>query len=412
MIGGVLLSEVMRKAGSPVYAYDLDAIASAARGLIEAFGEAKHLVAFAVKACSSGPVLETLIESGCGTEVVSGGELALVLALGAQPERILYSGVGKQAWEIDAAISAGEQGILAIQLESVEEVARVASRARALGRRARVSIRVNPGVEADTHAHVATGHDDAKFGVALSDLPAAFGAIDDHARDLKLVGLSSHVGSQLTDTRDYLEAARALAQVAAREEGRRGPFEMVDFGGGFGVDYGDGCPVKPADFARGVIDVARNSGLGGRQLVVEPGRSLVAPFAVLCARVIQRKVASSGRRWLIVDAGMNDLVRPAMYGARHRVEPIDAPPATAENGVLFRVVGPVCESTDDFGEHLFSTDTPDAVVFRDAGAYGMTMASEYNARPLPAEAFLRGGEVRRVFPSPGIERWVAARRGT
>ncbi|HLM72080.1 MAG TPA: hypothetical protein VK459_05305, partial [Polyangiaceae bacterium] len=319
-------------------------------------------------------------------------------------------GVAKTDAEIDQALGAGDRGILAIQMESVEEIARVDARARALGRRARTSIRINPSVVADTHAHIATGHDEAKFGVARADLPAAWEALAG-TKHVDLMGLSCHVGSQLTRTDDYLAAARELLAVAAAREASHGPLSFIDFGGGYGIDYGSGCPVKPADFARATVKLLEGSPLAGRTMVVEPGRSLVAAHGALCARVIMSKRSRSGgeRRWLMIDAGMNDLIRPALYAARHRIEPIDsAPPGSGAPG--WRVVGPVCESSDDFGEHLFN-EPPASVVIRDAGAYGFTMASEYNGRPHPTEVFLSGGRVVAVGRPRDAAAWARERAG-
>jgi diaminopimelate decarboxylase len=425
LLGGVALADLISpasEAGSrgagglterfstPFYVYDLDAIAKEARDLIAAFGSSPHLVAYAMKANSAGPILRALAKEGCGTEVVTGSELTVALACGLPPDRILYSGVAKTDAEIDQALGAGDRGILAIQMESVEEIARVDARARALGRRARTSIRINPSVVADTHAHIATGHDEAKFGVARDDLGAAWEALA-KAERVDLLGLSYHVGSQLTRTDDYLAAARELLAVAAAREASHGPLSFIDFGGGYGIDYGSGCPVKPADFARATVKLLEGSPLAGRTMVVEPGRSLVAAHGALCARVIMSKRSRSGgeRRWLMIDAGMNDLIRPALYAARHRIEPIDsAPPGSGAPG--WRVVGPVCESSDDFGEHLFN-EPPAYVVIRDAGAYGFTMASEYNGRPHPTEVFLSGGRVVAVGRPRDAAAWARERAG-
>jgi diaminopimelate decarboxylase len=408
VLGGMALEDIFGsgEVGTPAYVYDLDAIAAEARALVAGFGDARHLVAYAVKANTAGPIVRALAGAGCGAEVVSGGELAVALACGVSEREILWSGVGKQAWEIDRAIGAGDRGILAIQIESVEEIARVAARAEALGRKARVSLRVNPGVEADTHAHVATGHDEAKFGIARGDLPAAWEAIDRSAH-VELVGLGAHVGSQLTRTGDYLAAASVLLAIAEERQRARPTLELVDFGGGFGVDYGVVSPAPPAEFARAAARLVAGSELAGLRIVVEPGRCLVAAHGVLCASVIGFK-RSGERRWLMIDAGMNDLLRPALYAARHRIEPMEGAPAP--DAPRWRVVGPVCESSDDFGEHPFASP-PARVIIRDAGAYGYTMASEYNGRPLPTEVFVRRGLVAAVHHPRSVDAWVAERVG-
>ena len=417
VLGGVALRDVFTSpspsghaVATPAYVYDLDAMEAEARALAAGFGGAAHLVAYAVKANSAGPIVRALARAGCGAEIVSGGELAVALGCGVAPARVLFSGVAKQAWEIDRAIGAGDRGILALQLEGVEEIARVDARAAALGRCARVSLRVNPGVEADTHAHVATGHDEAKFGIARAELPAAWEALA-RAGNVELVGLSSHVGSQLTQTSEYLAAAEILLGLAVERRRAGAHLDFIDFGGGFGVDYGSGCAARPADFARAAAALLAGSPLAGVTLVVEPGRCLVAAHGALVAGVIGAKKARGAggdRRWLMIDAGMNDLLRPALYAARHRIEPLEGARPPDADAPGYRVVGPVCESSDDFGEHPFR-EIPERVLIRDAGAYGFTMASRYNGRALPAEVFLRGGRVVAVDTPAGVDAWAAGR---
>jgi diaminopimelate decarboxylase len=381
----------------------------AACDLAAGLGPEPSLIAFATKANSAVPVLRALFDEGCGADVVSGAELGLVLKTGLPPEKIVFSGVAKRDDEIDRALQAGSSGIYAIQAESVEELARIGARATALRRRARVSLRINPGIAIDTHAHVATGHDEAKFGIARGDLGQAFAAIDARPA-MTLVGVSSHIGSTQTSTGPYEAAARVLFEIARTREGVAGPLEFVDAGGGFGIDYGGGCAVKPADFGRALAALKKELGASHHRLVVEPGRALVGPFGVLVAAVTQAKVSRSNeRRWLMIDAGMNDLLRPALYQARHRIEPLrdsGVPQAT------FRVVGPICESSDDFGFYdLPSSPTASHVVIRDVGAYGFTMASNYNGRSLPAEVFVSGGRVTEVFPRRNDDAWIASRFG-
>lgn len=415
VLGGLRLSDLVsgERGGAvptPFYAYDLGAIEREAKELIAGFGAAPHLVAYAVKANSAGPIVETLARAGCGADVVSGGELALALEAGVAPDKIVYSGVAKRDDELDRAIGAGERGILGIQIESVEEIGRIAARARAAGKSARVSIRINPGIEVDTHAHVATGHDEAKFGVPVADLGEAWAALAS-APEVLLVGLSSHIGSQLMSVEPYVTAAETLLCVARERESAGHRFELFDFGGGFGVDYGGAKPLPPAEYARAAVRALDAHGFGGRLCVVEPGRALTASFGVLCSRVLMQKHASSGgeqRRWVMIDAGMNDLLRPALYQAKHRIEPMrqDAGGGAPSSG---RVVGPVCESSDDFGAHLLPDPLPSHVVIRDAGAYGFTMASEYNGRALPREVFIRDGEVVGVLTPRSEADWVAGR---
>ncbi len=402
VLGGVRLAAVAAHAGTPTYVYDLDAVAAEARAMHAAFADAPHVVAYAVKANSAGAVVRTLAAEGCGADVVSGAELLVALGSGVAPEKVVFSGVAKGDDEIDRAIAAGASGIAAIQLESVEEIARIEARARAAGRRARVSIRINPAVDLEgaTHSHIATGHDKAKFGVPLDDVGRAVDRVDASA-DLRLVGMTSHVGSHFTDVAPYVAAARVLFGVVKdlRGGGRLASLEYVDTGGGFGVAYADDAVVPPSShFVRAARDEQRAAGLSDLALYIEPGRSLVAAHGVLLAKVTQTKTTAAGR-WLMLDAGMNDLIRPALYQARHRILALEREEGDA---VPWRVVGPVCESSDDFGEHALPREAPHTVAILDAGAYGFTMASRYNGRQLPAEVFLRGGkiagETRRLPP--------------
>ena len=416
LLGGVRLTELLEggKIATPAYVYDLDGMRAEARDLRAGFGASPHLVAFAVKANSAGPVIRALASEGCGADVVSGAELELALACGVEPEQIVFSGVAKLDEELDFALTRGPNGILAVQVESVEEIPRVEARARSLGRRARVSLRINPGIEAETHAYIATGHDEAKFGIPKSEIERAIDALRE-ASHIDLLGVSSHIGSQLTSTDAYLTAARMLLPLATLCEAALGKaLAFVDFGGGFGVDYGPGCSVKPRDFASLVAALCRETRREDLRIVVEPGRSLVAAHGVLCAKVIMEKCArpsEATREWLMIDAGMNDLLRPALYQAFHRIEPIDVAPPQLGEGRIMRVVGPVCESSDDFGNHAMPIAPIKRVVIRDVGAYGFTMASEYNGRVLPTEVFVEGGNVVCVIAPRSKSEWIRTRLG-
>jgi diaminopimelate decarboxylase len=412
-LSGTNLSEVAGSIGTPIYVYDLGAMAEGARSLKTAFEGQKHLVAYALKANTAGAVVRTFAAEGCGADVVSGAELLVALACGIAPDHIVYNGVAKTDGEIDLALATGAQGIGALLIESLEEIARVESRARALGRKARVGIRINPNLdlEGKTHAHIATGHDRAKFGVPRDDAPTAADLVEKSAH-LELVGMTAHVGSHFKTIAPYVESARVVFGLvrSLRQAGRARSLQFVDTGGGFGVDYeGTSSPVlpAPAEFVLAARAAQREFGLEDLALFVEPGRWLVAAHGVLVASVIQSKVTATGR-WLMIDAGMNDLLRPALYQARHRIVPLRGAedPSTA---IPWRVVGPVCESSDDFGEHLMPRDPPRQVAILDAGAYGYTMASNYNGRQLPAEAFVRDGRVVGRTEQPSVEAWALAR---
>jgi diaminopimelate decarboxylase len=414
-LAGVSLSEVAALTGTPAYVYDLGGMAAGARALREAFDGRPHLVAYALKANTAGAVVRTLVAEGCGADVVSGAELLVALACGASPDHVVYNGVAKIDGEIDQALSSGPRGIGAVFIESVEEIARIEARAIAAGRVARVGIRVNPSLDlaGATHAHIATGHDRAKFGVPRADAARAVELVEASSH-LELVGMTSHVGSHFTTTQPYVDSARVLFGLvqSMRAAGRARSLRFVDTGGGFGVDYlghgGDGAAAtpQPADFGRAARAAQREHGLDDLALYVEPGRCLVASHGVLLARVIQTK-ATATARWLMIDAGMNDLLRPALYQARHRIVALVAPEPAPE--VAWRVVGPVCESSDDFGEHALAREPPGEVAILDAGAYGFTMASEYNGRQLPVEAFLRDGRIVAHTRRASVQSWVDER---
>ena len=420
LLGGVALEELARqpRVGTPTYVYDLDAMDAEARALTAVFEGAPHRVAYAVKANSAAPIVRSFARLGLGADVVSGGELILALGAGIPADRVVMSGVAKSDEELDLALGAGDRGILAVQLESVEEIARVAARARAVGRVARVSLRVNPGLDPDelaTHANIATGHDEAKFGVPLARFGEALAAAAARP-ELELAGLSSHVGSQFVSTDAYERGAEVLFGLAREALAKGARLRALDTGGGFGIDYGAGCPVRPVDFVRRVRARARAHGLEHLTHVIEPGRSLVGAHGVLLASVLQRKTDAreggerergertpDARRWLMIDAGMNDLMRPALYQANHRVAPLGAPGGPS---APVRVVGPVCESSDDFGFHALPTREGGAVALLDAGAYGFSMASRYNGRPLAAEVFLRGGRVVALRERAPLAAWA------
>jgi diaminopimelate decarboxylase len=294
----------------------------------------------------------------------------------------------------------------------VEEGARVEARATAAGRTARVSVRVNPGVNLKeaTHAHIATGHDAAKFGVSLQDVERAVQLVEASSH-LRLVGMATHAGSQFLTTEPYIDAARTLFGVVRRLRGAgyARSLQFVDTGGGFGVDYAGSAdaPPQPSDFVRAAREEQRRAGLDELALYVEPGRSLVAPHGVLLARIIQKKLARNAR-WLMIDAGMNDLLRPALYQAFHRVVTVDSDVGQAAL-VDWRVVGPVCESSDDFGVHALPADSSREVAILDAGAYGYTMASQYNGRQLPVEVFVQAGRIVGHTRRTSVETWVHER---
>jgi diaminopimelate decarboxylase len=381
-VGGLPLDEVVAATGTPAYVYDLDAVAAAWRRVNAAFEPLGADVLFAVKANSNLAVLSRLARTGAGFDVVSGGELLRVLRAGGDPARTVFAGVGKTAPELALAV---EHGVL-VHVESVDELEALQAVAAELGLRGRFAVRVNPDVEVDTHAYIRTGHDEAKFGVSveLADQLLARAARGDFP-DLDPAGVHVHVGSQLPDPDGM--AAGAKIGIEVIEAGRAAglALDWLDVGGGLPIDYSGRAPLGPEVFAEALAPLVAGRGI---RLGVEPGRHLVGRAGALVARVLYRKHRSAGRM-LVVDTGMHQLLRPALYQAVHRVVPVRAA-GTAEPT---EVVGPICESTDVLAAaaDLPDLEPGDLVAILDAGAYGMTMASNYNTHPRPPEIVVSGG---------------------
>jgi diaminopimelate decarboxylase len=398
---GVALPEIAASVGTPFYCYSRAAIVGAYRRLADALAGLDVAIHFAVKANGNLAVLDVLAREGAGADVVSGGELARALAAGIPPDRIVFSGVGKTRTELDAAIAAG---IGQINVESLPELAALEEAAAAARRRVPVAIRVNPDVDARTHAKITTGRRENKFGIDADRAGAGFAA----ARALPHlvpVGVAVHIGSQLTELAPFRDAfVRVAALIAAlRAEGHG--VERLDLGGGLGVAYRQGSGAPDIAAYAGII--AETVGGLGCRLMVEPGRLIVAAAGVLVAKVVFVKEAS-GRRFLILDAGMNDLMRPALYDAWHDIVPVREPPAGAP-ALAFDVVGPVCESTDTFAVQraLPPVAEGDLLAFTDAGAYGAVMASSYCGRPLVPEVMVNQSSFAVVRKRPTFEEMVA-----
>jgi diaminopimelate decarboxylase len=380
-VGGLPLDQAVAATGTPAYVYDLDAIAAAWRRVASAFQPLGGEALYAVKANSNLAVLSRLASSGAGFDVVSGGELLRVLRAGGDPARTVFAGVGKTAEELALAV---EHGVL-VHVESADELEALQAVAARLGRRGRFAVRVNPDVDVDTHASIRTGHDEAKFGVAIEvadDLLARTAKGD--FPDLDPAGVHVHVGSQLPDPDGM--AAGAKIGIEVIEAGRAAglPLDWLDVGGGLPIDYGGQTPLGPEVFAEALAPLVAGRGI---RVGIEPGRYLVGRAGALVAKVLYRKHRSAGRM-LVVDTGMHQLVRPALYQAVHRVVPVRAGP-----GMPTEVVGPICESTDVLAAaaDLPDLEPGDLVAILDAGAYGMTMASNYNTQPRPPEIVVSGG---------------------
>jgi diaminopimelate decarboxylase len=389
--GPVSLESLARRHGTPLYVYSADQIVERLGLFQEALAGRDHLVCYAVKANSALAILKLLADRGAGFDIVSGGELERVLA--AAPEavgRVVYSGVGKTAAEIDLALGAG---ILAFNVESEAELELLAARARKLKTRARFALRVNPDVFAETHPYISTGLREHKFGIDIRKALAIYKAVAG-SRWLEAYGISFHIGSQIRTAAPF-GAAMERVNKLLRQLVREGiVLQAVDAGGGLGIDYHAGkfdAPAKVKEYAAAIEKAL--DGFEGR-LLIEPGRFLVAQAGALVARVLQVKHSGS-KTFVITDAGMNDLIRPALYQAHHEIVPVRPRAGKAR---IVDVVGPVCETGDFFARDrkLALLEPGDLIALLDAGAYGMAQSSNYNTRLRPAEVLVEGSKARLI----------------
>ena len=379
----VSLADLAETVGTPFYCYSTAVVERRYRAFAGAFEDLGATVCYSLKANSNLAIVRTLAALGAGADVVSGGELRRALAAGVPPERIVFSGVGKTRDEMAFAL---DTGIHQVNAESLREVEALSEVATALRVRAPVALRVNPDVDARTHAKITTGTRDSKFGIAYASAGEVY-ARAESLPGVDLVGLAVHIGSQLTDLDPFEAAFVRMADLVRsfRSEGRA--VERLDLGGGLGIRYRDETPPPPEEYAAMVKRAT--TGLGCR-LLLEPGRAIVGDAGVLVTRVLYVKDAGN-RTFVIVDAAMNDLTRPALYGAYHAIEPV-AVPAPAAALAPVDIVGPVCESADAFATDraLPPVAEGDLLVIRTAGAYGAVMASAYNSRPLVPEVLVKG----------------------
>jgi diaminopimelate decarboxylase len=385
---GVALADVAAKAGTPCYVYSAATILANYRAYEDALQGSPHTVCYAVKANGNLAILRLLAQAGAGFDIVSGGELHRVLKAGGDPAKVVFSGVGKTAGEIDAALVAG---IFAFNCESEPELALVDALAHRYGIKARVALRVNPDVEASTHAHISTGSLSHKFGIDIGMAEAVY----ERARQLPnllLEGVSCHIGSQQFDFDPMMEAADRVLQLIGCLRTRGFSIHHVDLGGGLGIAYKPDEPAPPIrEFAAALREkVARHD----LHLFLEPGRSIVGNAGVLLTRVLYRK-KNGEKEFVVVDAAMNDLIRPVLYDAYHEILPLRA---TQGNGLRADVVGPVCESGDFLAQdrEIPEVFPGDLLAVCTTGAYGFAQASNYNARPRPAEVLIENGGWRVV----------------
>lgn len=400
------LEEIARRFGTPCYVYSRAAIERHYGDYVQSLDGHQALVAYSVKANANLAVLALMARLGAGFDIVSGGELARVLAAGGDPRRVLFSGVGKSEIEIAQAL---EAGILCLNIESEAELERVDAVARRLGRRAPIALRVNPEIDAKTHPYISTGLRKSKFGVPFADAQRLYQEAA-RRKHIDPIGIGCHIGSLLADPAPWIEAAERVIELADRVERMGISLAHIDVGGGIGIRYRDEPGRSVAEFVAGAL---RALGARRQRLIVDPGRSIVGNAGVLLTRVEYVKRGPE-RSFLVVDAAMNDLLRPALYDAWHEVRTVREPAPGASLGT-YDVVGPICESADFLAkDRPLAATAGDLLAVMSAGAYAMSMSSNYNARPRAAEVMVDGAaahlvrrreSVQELFAGESIPAW-------
>ncbi len=395
---GVAISDIAASVGTPFYCYSAATLARHYHLFTEALSPLPHLVCFAIKSLSNVAVLKLLGDLGAGMDVVSGGEYLRARAAGVPGNRIVFSGVGKTRAEMRMALVGG---IRQFNVESEPELRALSEVASGLGLVAPITIRVNPDVDARTHEKIATGKKDNKFGIAIDRAPAVY-AEAARLPGLSVIGIDVHIGSQLTELEPFEQAYLKVADLTLRLRSEGHTITRLDLGGGLGIPYtrSNDAPPLPADY--GAL-IKRTVGHLGCEIEIEPGRLISGNAGILVSKVIYVKNGET-RDFLILDAAMNDLIRPSMYGAHHDIDPVIEAPVGAES-MAFDVVGPVCETGDTFakGRAMAALAEGDLVAFRSAGAYGAVMASEYNTRPLIPEVLVKDDHFAVIRARPSFD---------
>lgn len=395
----VSLTSIAESVGTPVYVYSAQTIRARYRALDASFGAYPHALHYAMKANSTLAIVRLLKELGSAADANSIGEIDVAMRAGFSPAEIVFTGVGKTQGELERAVALG---LKAINAESEGEIDRIDAIASAGRVRARVAIRINPDIDAESHPHISTGLKSNKFGIPFERARTVCREIADRP-NLALVGLHIHIGSQIVTLEPIRKAAAAVTILADELKGSGIMLEHLDVGGGLGISY-NGSPVPgPNEYVEALLSAIRPMGLS---IIVEPGRALIGPSGALLARVVDVKPRPDGKWFVVLDAGMTELIRPAMYGAFHRIEPVevrDGPEIAAD------IVGPVCETSDTVGfdRRLPRPEIGDVLAVLDAGAYGSVMASNYNRRPLPPEVLVDGGRYQVIRRRQTIDDMLA-----
>jgi diaminopimelate decarboxylase len=399
-VEGVSAVSLAQQFGTPLYVYSRSALTSAYQAYADACIGHRATIHVAVKANSNLAVLNVFARLGAGFDIVSSGELARVLAAGGKADNTVFSGVGKSVTEMREALDAG---VKCFNVESIPELHALNEVAKAAGKRAPVSLRVNPDVDAKTHPYISTGLKSNKFGVAFNDARATY-AEASAMSNLNVIGIDCHIGSQITEVSPYLDAVDKMLDLVEQIEADGAKIHHVDVGGGLGITYDDETPPAIGEFVSTVLAHIEKRGHGHREVYFEPGRSLVGNAGILLTRVEYLKPGAE-KNFAIVDAAMNDLARPAMYQAFHRIEAVEKRAAKAD---IYDIVGPVCESGDWLGkDRTLAIEQGDLLAIFSAGAYGFVMSSNYNTRPRAAEVMVDQERARLVRERESVKELFA-----
>ncbi len=386
----VPVSRIAKEVGTPVYIYSKRTLNRHLAAYGDAFASVPHLICYSVKANSNLSVLSTFVKGGSGFDIVSGGELFRALKAGGDPKKIVFSGVGKRDDEIEYALNAG---ILLFNVESGDELRAINRIAKRLKKKAPVSIRINPDVDPKTHPYISTGLKKNKFGIETKEAFKEYINAKAKLKNIELLGVDCHIGSQLTEIGPFVDAVRKIKRFIKRLRKEGIDIKYLDLGGGLGIRYDTEEPPHPTEYAEAIIEETKGLDV---TLIFEPGRSMAGNAGILVTSVTYTKKGSK-KNFVIVDAAMNDLTRPALYGAYHAIEPVRMPPVSS-GGELVKadIVGPICETGDFLGQDIRipPVKNGDLLAVKSAGAYGFTMASNYNSRPRSAEVMADGKEFK------------------
>lgn len=388
MAEDVAVNEIAERFGTPLYIYSRATLERHWHAFDKAFGEHPHLICFAVKSNPNIAILQVMAQLGSGFDIVSQGELERVLAAGGDAAKIVFSGVAKSETEITRAL---EVGIRCFNVESIAELERINLVAGKLDKIAPISLRVNPDVDAHTHPYISTGLKENKFGISVDQAREVYRQASTLAH-IKVIGMDCHIGSQLTELQPFLDATDRL--IVLMEQLKQDGIELkhLDLGGGLGVPYTNEAPPHPADYAKALLDKLKQ--YGDLEIILEPGRAITANAGILVTKVEYLK-SNETRHFAIVDTGMNDMIRPALYQAYMNI--IETDRTLIRESKVYDVVGPICETSDFLGkQRTLAIAQGDLIALRSAGAYGASMASNYNSRPRAAEVMVSGGEVHLI----------------